>query len=499
MQNWLPRLNIPTVFDFELLNSNYRWKMERRAAIPPGLPKPNPTLSYWQDPPAAVSNHRSSPDLPAKSPIVILGSGITGATAAFFLLNHPSPPSVVMLEARTACSGATGRNGGHTKHASYRSFLDNLRAHGEDEAARIARFEYNCMRAVHAFAADHEIRCDSWQGNTVDIIYDEGQWHRAKTAVAEMKRVLGVNDPAAKYTFWSSEEAEQNYLANGALGAVSYEAGSLSAYKFVIGMLNLALQKGLNLQTNTPALSVTKASDEQGKWIIDTPRGSIRSEKVILATNGYTAHLYPAFQGTIVPLRGHMTAQRPGSYMPKGGLSTTYSFIYDDGYEYMISRPQGSKDAGYIMIGGGLTKAADEGLCEFGNTDDATTEPIIEDYLKKSTERYYGQHWGEDSPDGRVCRSWSGIMGYSSDGYPFVGEIPNEKCLYVAASFQGLGMVLCFYSAKVLVQMLTGGDEGALDECFPKSFRMSADRLNHKFAGRLHTKAPIDLELQSQA
>ena len=472
--------------------------MEHRAEIPPGLPKPNPTLSYWQDPPAAIANHRSSQNLPRRSQIVIIGSGITGVVVAYTLLDQPCPPSVLMLEARAACSGATGRNGGHTKCASYRSFMDNMENLGEKEAARIARFEYNCMKAVHAFAANHQIQCDSWQGDTVDVVYDEGQWRRAKTAVAEIKRILGDEDPAARYCFWNSEEVEHRFLASSALGAVSYEAGSLSAYKFAIGVLNLALEKGLNLHTQTPALDIARASTPKDEWLIDTPRGSVRSEIVILATNGYTAHLYPPFQGTIVPLRGHMTAQRPGSTMPVDGLSTTYSFIYGDGYEYMVPRPTGSEFAGDILIGGGLTMAPDEGLFEYGNADDTTTEPIIEDYLRESTERYFHPHWGEDHPDGRIRRTWTGVMGYSADGFPFVGQVPGERGLYIAASFQGLGMVLCFHSAKALAEMVKNGDEKALDEWLPKPFHISMDRLRRQFRGRLHSKAPMGLELQSQ-
>lgn len=473
--------------------------MEHRASIPPDLPRVNPTVSYWQDPPATISNHRSSPALPEKCEIVIIGSGITGSTCAYTLLNQPSPPTVLMLEARTACSGATGRNGGHTKCASYRSFLDNMHAHGEEEAARIARFEYNCMKAVHAFAKEHDIQCDSWQGDTVDIIYDEGQWKRAKAAVAEIQRVLGDKDPAAVYSFWCTNEVERKFLAVGALGAVSYEAGSLSAYKFVIGLLDLALTKGLNLQTETPALKITKGSIGQAHWVIDTPRGKIESEKVILATNGYTAYLHPAFQSIIVPLRGHMTAQIPGTAMPKNGLPTTYSFIYGNGYEYMVPRPQNSRSAGDIMIGGGSTIAPDEGLCEFGNTDDTTTEPVIVDYLRQSTKRYFGQNWGEDHPDGRLRRAWSGIMGYSADGSPLVGQVPGEKGLYIAASFQGLGMVLCFHSAKALVEILKHGDERDMSEWFPRSFRMSRGRLQRKFQGRLHTKALMETELRTQS
>lgn len=460
--------------------------MEKRAVIPPGLPRPNPTVSYWQDPPSPLASHRSTDHLPSSTDVVVIGSGITGALVAHDLLDQQSPPSIVMLEARTACSGATGRNGGHTKCASYRSFLGNMVTLGETEAAKIARFEYKSMKAVHAFAREHKIDCDSWEGETVDVMYDVAEWEKAKKTVAEMKRILGKHDPASAYEWWSGQEAEKKFMTAGALGALTYEAGSLNAYKLVVRLLALLVDKGLNLQTETPAIAIAQRGGTGGrrrKWLVETPRGSIKADNVVLATNGYTAHLYPALQGTIVPLRGHVTAHRPGSGMPNEGLRYTYSFIYDGGYEYMISRRPRLKLAGDIIIGGGLTKAAERGLYEFGTTDDATTDPVIVSYLRDSTTNYYGQNWGQDDQDGKVRKEWSGIMGYSADGFPLIGQIPDMNGLYVAASFQGHGMVLCFSSATALATMMAGGDEEELYQWFPRAFCMTAERYTQKFRG----------------
>ena len=96
--------------------------MEERAAIPPGLPRPNPTVSYWQDPPSHLAEHRTTQELPNTIDVLIIGSGITGSSLAYNIVNVPHPPSVLMLEARTACSGATGHNGGQKKCPSYRDF-----------------------------------------------------------------------------------------------------------------------------------------------------------------------------------------------------------------------------------------------------------------------------------------------------------------------------------------------------------------------------------------
>jgi len=96
--------------------------MDERAKIPVTLPRDNPTAAFWQDPPdASVADVRSTPNLPESADVVIIGSGITGAAVAWHLLSGPSPPSsVLMLEARQACSGATGRNGKSISHLRLR-------------------------------------------------------------------------------------------------------------------------------------------------------------------------------------------------------------------------------------------------------------------------------------------------------------------------------------------------------------------------------------------
>ena len=335
----------------------------------------------------------------------------------------------------------------------------------------------------------------------MDIIYDEGRWAEAVKAVDMMREAMpGDLEGAAKYKFWSGEEAAEKFYCRGEepVGAVTYEAGSLSAYKFVIGVLKMCLRKGLSLWTNTPVLKVEKESGEDEVWRVQTDTGVVRTKKVILATNGYSAFLAERFRGVIVPLRGQITAHRPGSNMPANGLGLTYSFVYANGFEYMIPRPQGSKFAGDIVMGGGLVKAPNEGLEEYGTTDDTTLNPVVGEYLKGTTARYFGNAWGKDHIDGRIRKEWTGIMGYSSDGYPFVGEVPGEKGLWMTASFQGHGMVLCFLCAQALVAMIEGGKkELELESWFPGVFKVTEDRMRKRFNGILHTRA-TEVEIKAR-
>ena len=87
-------------------------------------------------------------------------------------------------------------------------------------------------------------------------------------------------------------------------------------------------------------------------------------------------------------------------------------------------------------------------------------------------------------------------MGYSADGFPIVGQVPNEDELYIAASFQGLGMVLCFSSAKALVQIMNKTDEKELT-WFPMAYRITEKRMSYTFIKKLQPTGPQDLEIKS--
>jgi glycine/D-amino acid oxidase-like deaminating enzyme len=523
--------------------------MDERAKIPVSLPTANPTVSYWQDPPDAIADHRSAPDLPSSADTVIIGSGITGAAVAWNLLSQSTDPgSIVMLEARQACSGATGRNGrpsffsphfisffisifsqplsihlstpistinqhdqktkqkgGHTKAASYRTFTHHVATLGLAAAKQIARLELANIQAVHAFAREHGIDCDLAPCQTVDVIYDRAQWDDAVASVRAMRDAFPTHDgePEGQYELFSAEEVKERFHVHDGVyqgreervhGGVGYFAGSLSAYKFGVGVLKLCLGRGLHLQTRTPVTGLEKKKEEVGDgeamsscwWEVKTPRGVIRAKRVILATNGYTAAVWPRFQGVVVPLRGQVTAQRPGSRMPRRGcLPTTYSFIYEKGYEYMIPRPEGSRFAGDIVIGGGLVRAPDDGLLEFGTTDDGAVNESISQYLRETTPRYFGPDWGDDDPEGRVRSEWTGVMGFSPDGFPLVGQVPGETGLWASCSFQGHGMVLCWMCAKALVEMMEHRESEELRDWFPDVFRITEERLSQRFQGRL--------------
>jgi ribulose 1,5-bisphosphate synthetase/thiazole synthase len=76
------------------------------------FPSTSSSASFWHSQPSKIlTGHRTTQDLPTTSDYVIIGSGISGAFAAHWLKENAPDANVVMLDAREACWGATGRVG----------------------------------------------------------------------------------------------------------------------------------------------------------------------------------------------------------------------------------------------------------------------------------------------------------------------------------------------------------------------------------------------------
>lgn len=103
-----------------IVNSIWNWASSLTSRIagqvqqdrPSGLPTEKSSNSFWHSEPSEfLLGHRTTAELPDSADIVIIGSGITGTSAARFIAEDERSRDleVVMLEAREACWGATGR------------------------------------------------------------------------------------------------------------------------------------------------------------------------------------------------------------------------------------------------------------------------------------------------------------------------------------------------------------------------------------------------------
>lgn len=149
------------------------------------MPVANPTLSYWQahSQDSPIHDHGKEDALPRTDSIAdvcIVGSGISGTIAAYALQQQAPHLSIIMLEARQACSGATGRNGGHCRPDSFLGFDEYTSLVGKEQAHKVLLNEWATFNRTREIVQKENIDCDWWDGLTMTTYLEEDEMNRAK-------------------------------------------------------------------------------------------------------------------------------------------------------------------------------------------------------------------------------------------------------------------------------------------------------------------------------
>ncbi|KAF2867381.1 FAD dependent oxidoreductase [Massariosphaeria phaeospora] len=416
------------------------------------LPTPTSTHSFWHsEPNEFLLGHRTTEELPAEADIVIVGSGITGSSAAKYLAEdeRAEGKSIVLLEAREACWGATGRNGGHCQPLLF------------DRGAEVAAFELKNVDTVKAYIDTHNVPCEwrtvsgcrtFWTEEVIAEAEREIQ-HLQKTAPEIADKVSIIRD---------KDELKRHRVNPDCLGAtLTRGAGSLWPYKLVTFILEKLVRDGrINLQTTTP---VTEITSSDATHTLHTPRGAITAKTVILATNGYTSALVPTFADLIVPVRGEMSALLPPTNSAL--LPDSYGMVAALGQpanndDYLIQRPFAAvpNPAGHLMFGGGRGAGT---LPTIGVSDDSIVDVDSAAYLRRALLRVL-ELGGETAGVRELAATaeWTGIMGYSRDDHPWVGQVPEREGLWLAGGYTGHGMPNGTLCGKAVVEMVLGGLAG---------------------------------------
>ncbi|KAK0459782.1 DAO-domain-containing protein [Desarmillaria tabescens] len=438
------------------------------------------SLSYWLQ--GVRSNplldHRTTEELPEEADVVIIGSGATGAMTALELLSSPNPPkSIVMLEARELCSGATGRNAGHCKPDQWRGFAKYQSRFSTEQALKILANEQEAFERVVAYIHKYNVKCDLWVGKTLDVIIDEEIATKA-AGIFERYRAAGGNVDHVEHITDRTEATKRSRI-NHAVSVFSWDAASLYPWKLVDYIITTCLSKGLNLQTWTPVNSVS-LSDDSRNWVVATERGSIVTPTVVHATNAYASALLPEFENIIKPTP-HMCNKviPPRSWSGTKALQNTYGVLCPGDALYSIN-PRPTSD-GIILFGGSnpgqhaLLKYIEEHPDERTNDGLTNFEPItkaVDDFIQSEF-----SDWGPASAPGEgLDYAWSGIIGYSADGLPYVGPIPGKPGQWICAGHNGHGMTRIFTAAPGLVKLIQGGTWA--DTGLPECFELTPERLN---------------------
>lgn len=388
-----------------------------------GLPVPNSTHSYWhKEPSAKLLGHRSTADLPSTTDTLIIGTGMTGSFAAHFLKQASPSSSLVMLEAREACWGATGRNGGHCQPFLYGT------------SAEVAKFELETYFFLRDLVEKEGIQCGWRSVNGVHAMLTGDVFEAAKEAVPRLREKVpefadkivavgpeGLVGGAGEDGAWAEGLTLEKLRLNrpDVKGAIVQKyAASMWPYKLVCWVLEKLVAEhapeAFNLQTNTAVTGLSRDA-AAGRWVVQTPRGQISAAKVLLATNGYTSRLLPAFADLIVPVRGQIGALLP----PEPRVALDYSYVFfgkteeEDGSastrdEYLVQRPLPN---GELILGGGRNFA--KGMA-VGQWRDDEIEERVATYLRTELEPVLSLDRKDEKEIAKgleATMEWTGVMG----------------------------------------------------------------------------------------
>lgn len=194
------------------------------------------------------------------------------------------------------------------------------------------------------------------------------------------------------------------------------------------------MQNGVNIQTGTHVEAVERG---QNGLIVRTSRGEIRAKFVVHATNVYARHLRPILKDLIVPVRGQVIVTEPVPPV------WNFDWITNHGYEYCLQCPDGR-----IVLGGMRWRSP---LHEWNIEDDSQIEPAVSEGLRAFLPNHF-----EALRNVQVQGEWTGIMGFSPDDNPLVGELPGYPGEYIIAGYTGHGMPIAFGAGRAIAQMIAG-------------------------------------------
>ncbi|KAJ7828063.1 DAO-domain-containing protein [Mycena olivaceomarginata] len=443
--------------------------------IPEGM-----SLSYWLQGVRAspLLDHRTTEELPEFAEVVIIGAGMTGTLTAYELLARPNPPkSIVILEARELCSGATGRNAGHCKPDQYRGFAKYSKLFGEEQAKKLLEHEFETWSRVVEYVEKEGVDCDLWVGDTFDVAMSPEIASKA-AAVYDAYKAYGGKVDHVKYVS-DPAEAEKLSRLKGAQALWAWKASTFYPWKLVAHLTRKCLAKGLNLQTWTPVTSVTASPETPVFWDVNTARGSISTPTVVYATNAYTSAILPDFAKYIQPT-AHMCNKvvPPRAFAGTKALQNSYGVLAPGGL-YSIN-PRSNAD-GIVLFGGSNPNQSqlkaylnadpnrlfDDSLSNFKPVTDA-----VEDLTSTVFEAWKD---GLPAPGVGTEYAWSGIIGLSADSLPFIGKVPELPGQWICAGFHGHGMAHIFTCAPGLVTLMQGGTWA--DTGLPECLELTPERL----------------------
>jgi glycine/D-amino acid oxidase-like deaminating enzyme len=261
------------------------------------VPNPrNGLVSHWYD-----EVPRSRPRLPGdrEADVCIVGAGYTGLWTAYYLKRADPGLRIVVLEARFAGFGASGRNGGWLSGLVPGDPDAMARRYGRDGVLAWQRALNEAIDEVVAVAAQEGIDAGIVKGGTMRIARNPAQASRLAVEVAAA-RAWGVDG----ITDLTTDEAAQRIRFAGVVSAYhTPHCARIQPARLVRGLADAVERLGGQIYEESPVTEITS-----GRAVTDS--GVVNAPIVLRATEGFTAAL-PGLRRRWLPMNSSMIATEP--------------------------------------------------------------------------------------------------------------------------------------------------------------------------------------------
>ncbi len=366
---------------------------------------------------------------PASVDVAVVGAGVTGLSCALHAAE--AGLSVAVLEAGEPGFGGSGRNNGQVIPTLAKPDPSHLRAKWGDAGDRFARMIGGSAEQLFALVRRFQISCEAMQTGWIQPAHRPSRLavserrQREWSALALDCRVLDAEETAGMLgtQYWHG-------------GLFCPTGGHINPLAFTRGLARAAQQMGATVHAASPVTGITRQTEGgSGGWQLATRYGTVRADTVVLATNAYTAKLWPALARSIVPVRNYQMATAP---LPPDVAETILpadlacSDTHGDLYFFRKTRDN-------RLVSG----------CTLASRDD---DPVQAQARVRARLAEVFPQLRPQTP--AIARCWSGELGFTPDFHPrFYTLAPG---LLTAIGYNGRGMALGVAVGEQLARAASG-------------------------------------------